>query len=76
MQDWDKYTVADLSDPINETNSIAASADVIEAIELMCAQSTSRLIVIEQNRLAGVITLKDLYGFFSLKVNLQESGRL
>ena len=52
-------------------NSIEVKADAIEALALMTRTGSSRLMVTEGNRLAGIISLKDMMKFFELKVELE-----
>ena len=53
-------------------NTIGPNADAIEAISIMNKTGASRLMVVRDDRLAGVISLKDLLKFLSLKVELEE----
>jgi len=39
---------------------------------MMNQSGVSRLLVVEKGRLVGLVTLKDLLDFFSLKVELEE----
>jgi signal-transduction protein with cAMP-binding, CBS, and nucleotidyltransferase domain len=39
----------------------------------MHRSKASRLMVVEEGRLAGVLSLKDLLGFFSMKMELEEA---
>jgi signal-transduction protein with cAMP-binding, CBS, and nucleotidyltransferase domain len=39
---------------------------------MMNQSGVSRLMVVENGRLVGLVTLKDLLDFFSLKVELEE----
>ncbi|HON10377.1 MAG TPA: CBS domain-containing protein [Chitinispirillaceae bacterium] len=71
---WSSLTVADATDICDETNSVSSSADVIQAIDMMCKNATGRLLVIDSGELAGIITLKDLLPFFSQKIDLREEA--
>jgi CBS domain-containing protein len=51
-------------------NSISPDTDAIKALSLMNQTGSSRLLVTEGDRLAGVITLKDMLKFLSLRVEL------
>lgn len=72
-EEWERYTVSNFAETCDDTNSVETSSDVMRAIDLMCKNSTGRLIVTENGELAGVITLKDLLPFFSLKISLIQS---
>ena len=52
-------------------NSIDVKADAMEALALMTRAGSSRLMVTEGKRLAGIISLKDLMKFFELKVEIE-----
>ena len=51
--------------------SIGPDAFAVAALAKMSQGGVSRLLVVEQGRLVGVITLKDLLQFMSLKVELE-----
>jgi CBS domain-containing protein len=44
----------------------------MQALSLMARTGSGRLIVVEGNRLVGVITLKDMLKFLSLKLELEK----
>jgi CBS domain-containing protein len=46
--------------------------DAIRALSLMRRTGGSRLVVVEDDQLAGVVTLKDMMQFLSLKVDLED----
>lgn len=71
-EEWDTAKVGDLAKPCDDSNTISTSADVLEAFKKINAESTSRLLVTDDGRLAGILTLKDLMKFISLKVELEE----
>jgi CBS domain-containing protein len=50
---------------------IDLQADAMETLALMTRTGSSRLMVTEGNRLAGIISLKDMMKFFGLKVELE-----
>jgi Zn-dependent protease len=53
---------------------VAPETDAMEALSLMNRTGSSRLMVLEGDRLAGVISLKDLLKFLELKVELEPRG--
>jgi len=69
-EEWSRKRVKDIEVPCSEDNTIAPDADAIKALSLMNRSGTSRLIVKEGDRLAGVISLKDMLKFLSLRVEL------
>ena len=51
--------------------TIAADADAMEALEKMQRTGSSRLLVTEGDHLLGIVSLKDLLRFLSLKLELE-----
>jgi Zn-dependent protease len=68
--EWNMRTVADVAEPCTADNSIEADEDATSALSTMSQSRLSRLVVLENGRLVGIITLKDLLHFLSLKVEL------
>jgi len=69
-EEWNSKTVRDLATQCSPENTIGPEADAIKALSLMARTGSGRLIVIEGNRMVGVITLKDMLKFLSLKLEL------
>jgi Zn-dependent protease len=69
-EEWPRHTVGEVAARCSESNSISPSADVMTALDQMNRTGTSRLIVAEDGRLAGIVSLKDLLRFLSLKLQL------
>ena len=64
--------VGDVMISCSPDNTIEPEADAMKALSLMHRSGGSRLIVSDHGNLAGVITLKDLTKFLSLKIELEE----
>ena len=47
----------------------------LEALSRMSRTGASRLMVVDEDRLLGILSLKDLLRFFSLKMELEEAGK-
>jgi Zn-dependent protease/CBS domain-containing protein len=71
---WDRETIREAASPCSEENTIAPETDAIKALAMMNQSGVSRLLVVDQGRLVGLVTLKDLLDFFSLKVELEEQN--
>ena len=67
---WDWTRVKDIIEPLTESNTISPDADAMAALLHMQAHRATCLIVAEGDRLAGMLTLRDLMGFLSMKVEL------
>jgi Zn-dependent protease/predicted transcriptional regulator len=70
--EWGRYTVRDVTIPVCEENSVVPDVAAARALAKMRQSGTSRLLVIENGRLAGVITLRDLLAYLSLKIELEQ----
>jgi len=54
--------------------AIAPDFEAMEALSLMNRTSNSRLLVVEQGRLIGIVTLKDMLGYLSVRLDLEGPG--
>jgi Zn-dependent protease len=71
-EDWTKKTVNDIAQTCNDENTIAADKDAVEALSQMNRTGASRLLVTEGDRLVGIIALKDMLRFLSMKMELED----
>jgi Zn-dependent protease/predicted transcriptional regulator len=69
--EWPDRTVRDMVQSCGESNAIAPDADAMDALARMSRTGTSRMLVVDDGRLAGILTLKDLMEFLSLKLELE-----
>jgi CBS domain-containing protein len=69
---WDEATVGDLLRACTEENSVRPDEDAMAVLERMKASGNRRFLVLENDRLAGVLTLKDLLDFLALKLEFDE----
>jgi Zn-dependent protease len=69
-EEWNLKTVSELATQCSSENTIEPQADAMKALSLMARTGSSRLIVVEGNRVVGIITLKDMLKFLSLKLEL------
>ncbi len=65
-------TVGDIASPCGPSNTIGPDEDASRALSIMNSSGISRLVVAENGRVAGVITLKDLLQLLALKIDLEE----
>ena len=68
---WGATRVAELMKPCSAQNTIQPDADAVQALAKMNQNATSRLMVVDQGRLTGIIALKDMLKFLSYKVELE-----
>ena len=69
-EQWSKKTVGEVADRCSAANTIKPDTDAVKALSAMRRNNTSRLMVVENDRLVGIIALKDMLEFLSLRVEL------
>jgi len=72
--EWDRHTVGEVMSRDLQTITIAPDADALDALGRMRRTGSSRLLVAERGRLVGMVSLKDLLRFLSLKIELEDVG--
>jgi len=72
-EEWEQRRVGDIAAQCSAENTIGPQVDAMKALSTMSKTGASRLMVIEKDRLLGIIALKDLLKFFALKVELEET---
>jgi Zn-dependent protease/CBS domain-containing protein len=70
-EEWDRQSVGAVAEPCGPENTVAPDSDAMEALSLMNRSRASRLMVVDGERLVGILALKDLLRFFSLKMELE-----
>jgi len=72
-QEWPKRLVEEIVVPSTELNTIDELTDAARALALMSRTGNSRLLITRRGRLVGILTLKDLLNFISLKADLEDA---
>ncbi len=72
-EQWKNKRVGDVAVACSSDNTISPSVDATKALSVMSQSGQSRIMVVERNRLVGIITLKDMLRFLSLKIELEDS---
>jgi Zn-dependent protease/predicted transcriptional regulator len=77
-EEWSRRTVSELSDGCGDDRRVGPDEDAMEALSRMNRSGDSRLMVVEDGRLAGVVSLKDMMKFLSIKMDLEgpEAGEV
>jgi len=75
-EEWATRRVSEIVQPCSEQNTISPKADAMDALSLMNGTGNSRLMVVDGNRLLGVISLKDMLRFMALKLDLEAGERI
>ena len=70
---WNRVTVREVARPCSPAMNIPPDTDALQALSIMNRTGSSRLMVVEGDRLVGIIALKDLLQFLSLKLSLEET---
>jgi CBS domain-containing protein len=68
---WDRHTVSEVMLTDIGAVTVAPAADALEEFRRMSRSGLSRLIVVDAGRLFGLISLRDLLSFLSLKLDLE-----
>ena len=69
--EWTQHSVQEYVRPCSQDNAISPETDAVHVLSAMNRTGNSRLMVVDKDRLVGVVTLKDLLHFLSLKVDLE-----
>jgi Zn-dependent protease/CBS domain-containing protein len=71
-EEWERQTVSAIVRQCDPSNTVTADNDALQALGKMSRTGNSRLLVVDGDRLAGVLTLKDLLRFFERKMALED----
>ncbi|MDH3756203.1 MAG: site-2 protease family protein [Gammaproteobacteria bacterium] len=74
--DWSSTRVADLMESRSASNTVDAGTDTMALLtDILKPGGRSRFMVVEDDRLVGVIALKDLLEIIALKLQIESPGR-
>ena len=71
--EWEQRTVSAALDRCSAENTISPDADAMKAFSIMGRTGRSRLLVVDHGELVGVISLKDITGYISSRMDLEET---
>ncbi len=71
---WPWQTVGSVMEPCTDDTIIGPNADASTALEQMQRTGQSRLLVIENGVLVGVLSLRDLLNFLSVRLDLDDQA--
>lgn len=71
-KEWSLKTAAELAEKCTSENTIEPQSDAVQALSKMRRTNASRLMVVENDKLVGIIALKDMLEFLSLKIELDD----
>jgi Zn-dependent protease len=72
---WDQRNVADAMERCSAENMVGPDTDALEAMSKMQRTGRSRLLVVRDGELVGILSLRDLLDFLALKLELEGSRR-
>jgi len=72
--EWESQTVGAIAERCGPDNTVTADMDALRALSRMSRTGDSRLLVVDGDRLLGILALKDLLQFFTLKMELEEAA--
>jgi Zn-dependent protease len=71
--EWGAKTVRDLMDPVSSSNAVAADTETTSLLStLVRPNAPSRFMVVEDGRLVGMISIKDLLELIALKLEIEK----
>lgn len=73
--EWDQQPVGAIASACTPEMTVTADTDAVDALARMHRARQSRLLVMEGDRLTGILTLKDLLRFLALRMELEERPR-
>lgn len=69
--EWNQHSVQELTEPCSPENTIAPESDAVNALTKMSKSGRSRLMVVKNDRLVGVISIKDLLQYLATRLDLE-----
>lgn len=73
-EEWARKRVANVMTGISADNTVSPEADAFEALKAMQRGANSSLVVADKEKVVGVITMRDLLDFLTLKMDLEGLG--
>lgn len=68
---WKRLTVRDVAAPCSDDNTVDIETGALAALAIMNRTGNSQLLVMDGDRLVGIVTLKDLLKLLALKLDLE-----
>ena len=70
-ENWKLRNVGEIARECSDENCVRPDADAMDALSKMSQSGNSRLLVLEDGELVGIITLKDMITFLSMKMDIE-----
>ena len=68
---WQDTTVQEIAQRCDDTSTTTPDTDAMDALAKLSQNGASRMLVVSDGRLEGILSLKDLMRFIALKVELE-----
>jgi Zn-dependent protease/predicted transcriptional regulator len=69
--EWPVHRVEEVLHPCSDENTVSPDTDAVKALAKITKSGQSRLMVVDHERLVGIISLKDLMSFLAAKIDLE-----
>jgi Zn-dependent protease/CBS domain-containing protein len=73
-EEWATRTVREITRPCSAENTMPPEEDAQQVLARMTRTGAGRLMVVKGNRLLGIVSLRDLLGFLSTKLDIEGYG--
>ncbi len=70
--EWNRHTVGEYAETCLPGTTVSRDDDAVKALSIMSRTGNSRLMVVDGGRLIGIVALKDMLRFLSLKLELND----
>jgi len=71
-ENWKLRKVGEIASACSDENCVRPDADAMDALSKMSRSGNSRLLVLEDGELVGILTLKDMMTFLSMKMDIEK----
>ncbi len=72
-EEWDRKTVREIMDHCSIDNAVSPGTDAMAAFSQMGRTGKSRLMVVDNGHLVGVVALRDIMGYVSTRMELEDA---
>jgi Zn-dependent protease/predicted transcriptional regulator len=73
-EQWSQRTAGDIAEACSDRNTIGPDADAMKALGEMNRRGVSRMLVVEDGRLVGVLSVRDLMDYLSVRLDIETDG--
>lgn len=73
--EWPKTTIDKIMVPVSKLHTVAPNTNAMEALNLIHQPDVTTLLVVDNERLVGILTAQDMFKLISLKLELEDENR-